>query len=313
MARISIISPAYNEEASIPKLLIALDQLVERNPNEDFQVVIVENGSTDGSLDLLRSAVEERQWLRVLRLTRNFDIEGAMLAGLDSINGDCCIFLNADLEDPPEMVDAFIREWHRGALHVVGLVQSRPSYSRTRRFLTRIFYSLASRVTGGVIARDISDFRLLDRLLYMELRKMREYNRLNRGLIGYVGGPVLSLPYQRKPRAGGASTFKVWGAIKWGLRQMMGFTVAPLRVITLLGTACCLVSIFGIGFYSLRAVTIGVPFPGFGSLVVVILAIGGLQFIALGVIAEYLAVSFLEIKQRPRYIIQESFTSQPMK
>lgn len=303
----SIIIPAFNEEGSIPQLLTQLDLLVSRNPQVRFQVVIVENGSVDDSLNLLRDAVGQRAWLQIVSLTRNFDIEGAMLAGLDLIDGDCCIFLNADLEDPPELIDQFLDEWRRGAIHVVGYVRERPNYSRFRNFMTRIFYSVADQVTAGAIAQNISDFRLVDKLLYEQLREMREFSRLNRGLIGYLGGPVVTIPFERRPRAGGESSFKIWSAVKWGFRHILGFTVAPLRMITSLGVLCCALAVLGIAYFATRAFTAGVPFPGFGSLMLVMLVIGGLQFIALGVIAEYLAIVFLELKGRPRYVVREKF------
>jgi len=305
MTKISIIVPAYNEEASIPALLEQLDGLVARHPSITFQTVIIENGSTDGSLTLLRDAIKTRNWITVFSLTRNFDIEGAMLAGLDAIDGDCCIFLNADLEDPPRLVDQFIDEWRAGAIHVVGLVSDRPNYSYLRNWMTKVFYAIAERMTNGAIARNVSDFRLIDRVLYQQLRKMREFSRLNRGLIGYLGGPVVRVPFNRDPRAGGKSSFRNWSAIKWGLRHILGFTVAPLRAITLLGIVCCLIAVTGAIYFSLRALTTGVPFPGFGSIMIVVLIIGGLQFIALGVIAEYLAILFLELKSRPRYVVRE--------
>lgn len=286
-------------------MLDELDALVSRNSKRQFQVVVVENGSVDSSLSLLRRATAGRSWLTVLCLTRNFDIEGAMLAGLDVIDGDCCIFFNADLEDPPSLIDQFIEAWEGGAIHVVGYVKHRPSYSMFRNMMTRIFYAMAMRITGGAIAKDISDFRLIDRVLYQQLRNMREYSRLNRGLIGYMGGPVVSIPFERNPRAGGKSTFKIWSAVKWGLRHILGFTVVPLRVITLLGLICCSAAMVGGGYFAFRAISTGVPFPGFGSIMVTGLAIGGLQFIALGVIAEYLAILFLELKQRPRYVVRE--------
>lgn len=302
---VSVVVPAFNEEECLPQLLTRLESVIRENHELVFQVIIVDNGSRDATRSILESASRTRPWLTVVRLARNFDIEGAMLAGMDRATGDCLVFLNADLEDPPELISEFLVRWLDGAPQVVGVVKERTGYSALRRWLSVRYYNLASVLSGGAIQRNVSDFRLLDRAVYEELRSLREFERLNRGLIGWLGYGADEVEYIRQPRAGGKSSFKILPAALWGLRHTLSFTVRPLRMIALVGFALSLLASLFILALAVNAFVAGVPFAGFGSIIGVMLLVGGLQFLFIGVLAEYLAMIFLESKRRPRYVVDK--------
>lgn len=303
---VSVVIPAFNEEACLPELLSRLDALAEGESGYRFDVLVVENGSQDRSREILEAATARYGWLRYMSLSRNFDIEGAMLAGLDNIDGDVCVLLNADLEDPPELISDFLRRWESGSVNVVGEVVGRPGYSRLRQWLSLRYYAVAARFTHGAIQRNISDFRLMDRRVYTPLRAMREFERLNRGLVGWLGFASDRVPYERAPRFAGKSNFRMAGAAMWGVRHIMGFTVTPLRVVSAIGVALFMLSLFAIVVSAIRFVFWGVPFSGFGTIIGAMLLLFGLNFILLGVFGEYLAVIFQELKARPRYVVDSA-------
>jgi polyisoprenyl-phosphate glycosyltransferase len=308
---ISIITPAYNEEACIPELLRRIEILMGAESAYDFQAIVIDNGSVDGTGDLLTAKARQVDWLEVVTLSRNFDIEGALLAGLDRARGDAVVFMNADLEDPPELVSTFLREWERGSLHVVGEVTRRASYSRVRQALSKAYYAISGRLTAGAIEPHVSDFRLIDRVVYENLRELRETQRINRGLIGWLGFPSVKVPYERPPRFAGESRFRIGGAILWGSRNILNFTVTPLRLVAGLGAVLFIVSLLALVVSAVQWVLFGVPFAGYGSVIGLILLLFGLQFIILGVFGEYLSIMFLEIKARPRYIVQSTVEGSP--
>jgi glycosyltransferase involved in cell wall biosynthesis len=301
--------PLYNERQTLPlfhaRLCAVLDSL-----GRECDVLYVDDGSTDGSAEWLRDLYREDARVSFLRLSRNFGKEAAMSAGLDHAQGAAVVLIDADLQDPPELLPQLIAEWEQGFDVVYALRESRDGESWLKRYTSTLFYRLMDRLSDVPIPRDTGDFRLLSRRAVDALAQLRERHRYMRGLYAWIGYPQKAVPYAREARAGGSSKWSYWRLWNLALEGITSFSAAPLKLATWLGTITSIAAFsYGI-FFLLRTVLLGNPVPGYPSLIIIVLFLGGVQLVCLGIIGEYLARTYNESKGRQLYFVQDYLCSE---
>lgn len=302
---INIVIPAYNEEECIPELVKRLNAVFSNEPNYRFKVIIIENGSSDSSWSVLKSIVLKDRRYQVVRLSRNFRMDGGLTAGLDFANGDACVLMTADLQDPPEFIHELIRKWEDGYENVFGVVSERKGTKFLRKFTTQLFYLLANFLSDGKIPRNVSDFRLVDRKVYEAVRNMRERNRFVRGLFSWAGFSGIGIPMIRAERYAGKSNAHSLKVLDLALKGIFAHSYKPLKIITLFGIFLSVTSIIAIVPLLYLWVFSGVPFAGFGTLVTLILLLTSFLFLTLGILGEYVGLIYEEVKERPNYLVSE--------
>lgn len=240
-------------------------------------------------------------------------MDGGLTAGLEYIKGDACVLMTADLQDPPELISSFLREWERGWENIFGIVVRRGGTGPIRRFNSKMFYLLANRLTDGRIPRNASDFRLVDRKVYETVKKMQERNRFVRGLFAWSGFKSKGVEMERPPRFGGVSNAHTFKVLDLAFKGIFAHSYKPLRLITVSGLFMSLISIVILIPLSVLWLTKGVPFAGFGSLMAVLLILNSVLFLMLGITGEYIGLIYEEVKGRPNFIVTETlgFEVQP--
>lgn len=306
MKSVSIIIPAYNESKCIPELTSRLAKVMDENSNYSWEVIIIENGSLDDTWQQLVKVCESDYRFKVIRLSRNFRMDGGLTAGLDFVSTDGCILMTADLQDPPEFIPRLLEKWEEGYENVYGVVSKRKGTNFVRRFNSKLFYKVAGSLTNGGIPENASDFRLVDRKVYEVVRMMTERNRFVRGLFAWVGFKSVGIPMVREPRFAGESNAHTFKVIELAFKGIFAHSYKPLRFISIFGML-----LFGVSFFALLCLTfiwfsVGVPFAGFGSIIAIILCGFGFQALLLGIVSEYLAMIYEEAKSRPNFIVSET-------
>lgn len=306
---VTILIPTYNEEDVLPLLYGRLLKLMDSLPQYNFEILFVNDGSTDQTLNLIKQMRQTDSRICYVNLSRNYGKEIAMIAGFDYIHGDCMINLDADLQDPPELIPQMLQYWEEGFDDIYAKRKSRKGDSLLKKITSWGYYRILQSMTNIDIKTDTGDFRLLDRRCVEAIRQLRETQRYSKGLYSWIGYSKKEILYDRPPRAAGKT--------KWNFRQLANlsidgitsFTTAPLRWATQVGI---LVSLLGF-IYMLVIITKtlinGVDMPGYASIMVVTLFLGGIQLIFLGIIGEYLGRAFYETKHRPLYFI-DSYNEQ---
>jgi glycosyltransferase involved in cell wall biosynthesis len=303
-ASLAVVVAAYNEEAALPllhpRLAAALDAL-----DLDARILYVDDGSRDRTWEVLQELAARDPRVELLRLSRNFGKELALTAGLDRVDADAVLVLDADGQDPPELLPEFVARWRAGADVVYGRRRSRAGESWLKRGSAHAFYRVINRLSATDIPADTGDFRLVSRRVLEALRGLRERQRFMKGLFSWVGYPQVELPYERGARIAGQSKFNYWRLWNFALEGITGFSTVPLRVATYVGLASAVLA-FGYGLWVMAKTLLwGDPVQGWPTLMVVILFLGGVQLVALGVIGEYLGRLYLESKQRPLYLVRD--------
>jgi dolichol-phosphate mannosyltransferase len=302
---ISIIIPAYNEEDCVDELFTRLKNIFETEPQYDFEVVIVENGSLDSTWAKLQNIAGQDSRFKILKLSRNFRMDGGLTAGLDYIKGDACVLMTADLQDPPELIPQFLRFWEQGYENIYGVITKREGTGLIRTMNSKLFYWLAGKLTDGRIPRNASDFRLVDKKVYIAVKEMTERNRFVRGLFAWAGFNSIGVPMERPPRFGGVSNAHTLKVLDLAFKGIFAHSYKPLRLITVFGfilSALSFVSILPLFFLWLF---VGVPFAGFGTLVGLFLLVFGIVSLMLGILSEYVGLIYEEVKARPNYVVSE--------
>ena len=299
---LSVVVPVFNEQDVLTefhrRLSAVLDGLAL-----DAEVVYVNDGSTDASMALLAALHERDPRVAVIDLSRNFGKEAAMSAGLDVADGDAVVLIDADLQDPPELIEQMLQTWREGYDVVLMRRRVRANESWLKKATSHAFYRVISRMGTIPIPEDVGDFRLLSRRAVAALRRLPERSRFMKGLFAWIGYPTRELLYDRDGRFAGDSKFNYWRLWNFALEGITSFSAAPLKSASYFGMAIALVA-FAYGlFIMLKTLLYGDPVQGFPTLVTVVLFLGGLQLVALGVIGEYLARMFVEVKQRPLYLV----------
>jgi len=302
---VSVIVPAFNEEGCIDELARRLKLVFSKNEKYDFEALIIENGSTDRTWEILKVINSEDPRFKVIRLARNFGMDGGITAGLNFAKSDAVVFMTADLQDPPELISEFIKKWEDGFENVYMQVSKRVGTGPIRTFNSKAFYWLAGKLTDNRIPKNVSDFRLLDRKVYEAVRGLDERNRFVRGLVAWVGFRSVGIEAERPERFGGESKAYSLGVIDLAFKGIFSHSYIPLKLITMTGVALSVISFASLLVWMIVWITAGVPFAGFGTIVsVIMLAFGTLTFM-LGIVAEYLGLIYEEVKGRPNFIVSE--------
>ncbi len=305
MKRISILVPVYNEEEVLPILIERLEDFVATHSEYEWEVLIVNDGSMDESLNLIRTQHKKDSRWRYLDLSRNFGKEIAMMAGFDYVSGDCVVIMDADLQDPPEVIDDMIAAWEDGYEDVYGTRQSRGKESWLRRNLTKTYYKILKRASNIPVLQNTGDFRLLDRICIDSLRNMRETQRYTKGLYCWIGYKKKEILFDRCDRVAGKTHWNLWKLFSYAIEGITSYTTVPLRFATIIGLVGSIISICLIIFYLIKTLIWGDPVQGFPTLITVLLFMGSLILFSLGVIGEYLGRIFNEVKRRPPYLLRE--------
>ena len=302
---ISLIIPAYNEEECVDELFNRLVKVFATEDKYNFEVIIVENGSIDSTWDKLQEIASKDSRFKILKLSRNFRMDGGLTAGLDFIKGDACVLMTADLQDPPELISEFLRYWEQGYENIYGVITKREGTGPIRTMNSKLFYWLAGKLTDGRIPRNASDFRLVDRKVYLAVRGMTERNRFVRGLFAWAGFNSIGVPMERPPRFGGVSNAHTLKVLDLAFKGIFAHSYKPLRLITVFGFVLSALSCISILPLFFLWVFVGVPFAGFGTVVGLFLLVFGIVSLMLGILSEYVGLIYEEVKSRPNYVVSE--------
>lgn len=303
-AKISILVPCYNEEAVLGRLYDRLSSVINKKQGYDFEFLFVNDGSTDGTLTIMQELRQRDSRVSYVDLSRNFGKEAAMMAGIDYLTGDAAIIMDADLQDSPELIPEMIGWWEKGYDDVSARRRSRAGESFFKKWSSHAFYRILQKLSDIPIQPDVGDFRLLDRQCLNALRMLRESQRYTKGMFSWIGFRKKEILFDRAPRAAGKTKWNYWKLVNLGIEGITSFTIAPLRIASLMG---CLLSIAAMAymlFIVVRTLIWGNPVAGYPSLIAVILFIGGVQLLFMGIMGEYLGRIFNESKGRPLYLVK---------
>jgi glycosyltransferase involved in cell wall biosynthesis len=303
---INVVVAAYNEEECVDELCARLAKVFDSELQYHFKAYIIENGSTDLTWEKLSRIVSGDSRFAAVKLARNFRMDGGLTAGLSLVDGDACVLMAADLQDPPEMIPTFIRQWESGWENVYGIVTKRTGTKLLRKVNSALFYRIAGYLTDGKIPKNASDFRLVDKKVYLAVREMHERNRFVRGLFGWVGFKSVGVPMIRPERHGGISNANTSVVLDLAFKGIFAHSHKPLRLITIIGLAISVLAFLAVPILAVIWLTLGVPFAGFGSLISVILLAFGVQIVLIGILSEYVGLIYEEVKGRPNFIVSES-------
>jgi polyisoprenyl-phosphate glycosyltransferase len=299
---LSVVVPAFNEAAGLEcfhrRLVHSLTGL------GSWEVVYVNDGSTDTTLQVIESLHCADDRVAVVSLTRNFGKETAVTAGLDHAVGDAVVVIDADLQDPPEVIVELLARWHAGFDMVYAKRRSRAGESVLKRGTARLFYQLMHHTGDLKIPQDTGDFRLMSRRVVEAVCQLREQHRFMKGLFAWVGYPTTFVLYDREPRCAGVSKWSYWKLWNLAIEGVTSFTVLPLKLATYVGLGVAMMSVIYAAVVIVKKLIIGNPVAGYPSLMTVVLFLGGVQLMFLGVIGEYIGRVFNETKQRPLYLVE---------
>lgn len=301
---LSVVVPAYNEADVLPRFHERLAAVLGALPLS-AEIVYVNDGSTDATHQVMRNLAERDGRIAIVELSRNFGKEIALTAGLDYARGDAVVVIDADLQDPPELIPELVRRWHEGYDVVYAKRIARDGESSFKKFTAYAFYRTIGRMSRVQIPRDTGDFRLLSRRAVQALAKLREQHRFMKGLFAWIGYPQVAVPYRREPRHAGETKWNYWRLWNFALEGITAFTTAPLRLATYLGLVTAIAAFVYAAIVVYKTLAFGDPVRGYPSLMVVVLFLGGVQLITIGIIGEYLGRMFDETKGRPLYLVQE--------
>lgn len=310
-AELSVVAPIYNEAENLRPLLDRLTPVLELCARS-FEIIFVDDGSTDNTLELLRKAHALDPRVRAIALSRNFGKEIAIAAGLDYASGAATIIMDADLQHPPEVIPSFVERWRQGYKNVYGQRVDRGADAPLRRLLTHRFYQLFDTLGEVRLPEDAGDFRLLDVTAVAALRTMREHARFSKGLYAWIGFKSIAVPFEVAPRTRGKSKFSYRRLTHFALDGLMSFTTMPLKIWAYVGLTTSMLALALAGVYVIRTLLFGVDVPGYASLIVSITFFGGIQLLSLGVLGEYIGRIFAEVKRRPLYLVEERVGVQPV-
>ncbi len=302
MKKVTLLIPCYNEEASLPDLYASLREVMDGQVQYDWEVLLIDDGSRDQSLRVMRRLRKEDPRVALISLSRNFGKENAMLAGFDHASGDCVVILDADLQHPPSLIPAMLKLWEEGAQDVYAR-RDMARESWLRRQMSRLYYKLLNRSTRFDVLENVGDFRLLDRRCVEALCQLRESQRYTKGMYVWIGFRKQEITYHEKQRTAGKSSFNFCRLANLAIDGLTSYTTAPLRLSTLTGLFSALMAILYMAYVFIKTLLVGEPVQGFPTIVILILFLGGVQLISLGIIGEYLGKVFIETKRRPVYLI----------
>lgn len=307
MKKITTIVPCYNEEEVLPLFYARMGEVSRALPEAEFEMLFVNDGSSDGTLALLRKFSAQDPRVRYVSFSRNFGKEAGILAGLRAATGDYVALLDADLQDPPEYLIDMFHTLEQGEYDCVNLYRTtRTGEGRVRSFLSNSFYKLMGRLSNTSMMPGARDYRMMTRQVVECILSMPEYNRFTKGIFGWVGFQTKWIGYENVERAAGRTKFSMRGLFRYSVDGITSFSATPLKFASFLGAICCLVSVLIALFFVIKTIIWGDPVAGFPTLACLILLLGGMQLLCIGVLGEYLAKSYMESKRRPLYFVKET-------
>jgi glycosyltransferase involved in cell wall biosynthesis len=302
---ITLLIPTYNEAPVLDKLFTRLTNLTNEVKDYDFEFLFVNDGSKDKTLEIIKGYAEKDPRVSYINLSRNFGKEIGMIAGLDHVQGDATVIIDADLQDPPELIPEMIKLWEEGYDDVYAKRISREGETWFKKFSSRMYYKTLQSLTRIPIQEDTGDFRLLDRRVVEALKEFRESQRNTKAMFSWVGFHKKEILYDRDPRAAGETKWNYFKLIELAIDGITSFTTAPLRISTFVGLFVSIIAFIYLIVVILQTILFGNSLAGYPSTLAVILFLGGVQLLSLGIIGEYIGRIFNETKQRPLYLIEE--------
>ncbi len=306
LQKLCVVIPGLNEAENLPVLYAELVQILGQS-DWALEIIFVDDGSTDTTLETCFQLNQKDPGFQYVSLSRNFGHQRALTAGLDMATGDAVVIMDADLQDPPEVVLQMIDLWKQGVDVVYGQRKSREGEGAFKKLTAKLFYRLLRLLSGTRIPEDTGDFRLMDHRVVVELRKLREQSRFIRGLVSWLGFEQRPVFYDRKPRHAGTTKYPLLRMIRFAWDGIATFSAMPLRIATVLGSLFSFLAFAMIVYYIIRKIFFNNDFiQGWASIMVAILGVGGVQLLVTGIVGEYLAKAFDELKERPLYVVRES-------
>lgn len=305
--KLAIVAPCYNEAAGLPEFVRRAKAVCVELACA-HEIVLVNDGSRDDTLQVAMGLAAKDPSIRVVNLLRNFGHQSAVTAGLDVADGDAFVLIDADLQDPPEIIVEMVQAWRDGADVAYGQRRTREGETRFKLFTAKIFYRLLRGLTRSPIPADTGDFRLMDRRVTDVLRSMRERHRFIRGMVSWVGGKQVAIQYDRKTRFAGETNYPLRKMLSFALDAITSFSIVPLRLVSYLAVVVILLAFLATGLvFVVKLISPHYFIPGYPSIVITIVFFGGVQLLALGIIGEYLGRMYESVKARPIYIIEQVY------
>ncbi|USU20775.1 glycosyltransferase family 2 protein [Paraburkholderia fungorum] len=304
---ISLVVPFYNEHQAIDRFFAAVVPILESIEDTRFEIVCVNDGSNDGTLDKLVAAAIQDKRVRVIDLTRNFGKEAALTAGIDEAVGDAVIPIDADLQDPPSLIPVMVEHWRAGAEVVAAKRTNRACDTFAKRTAAALYYRVHNALSEVKLPENVGDFRLIDRQVVNALRSLPERRRFMKGLFAWVGYRTVIVEYEREQRSAGHSKFSGWKLWNFALEGITSFSTVPLRSWTYIGLSIATLAFFYGGFIVGRTLWSGNPVPGYASTISLMLFMGGIELIGIGVVGEYVGRIYYESKKRPVYLVRRRY------
>jgi polyisoprenyl-phosphate glycosyltransferase len=303
--RFTIIAPIYNELENIPELYPRIRDVMKQL-GEPWELILVDDGSTDGSTEAIRKLAANDQRVRPVIFARNFGHQIAVSAGIDYSRGDAVVIIDADLQDPPEVIIDLIEKWREGYEVVYAVREEREGETWFKKTTASLFYRLIHAITNVDIPLDTGDFRLMDKKIVSVMKAMREKHRFLRGMSAWVGFKQVGVSYKRKPRYAGESKYPLKKMIQFALNAITGFSYFPLQLATYLGFIAAGLSVIAIPIVAILRLLTGTALEGQATTLIIVLFLGGVQLISLGIIGEYIGRIYDETKDRPLYVVAEA-------
>ena len=305
MKKISVLIPMYNEQEVLPALYERVSALINRIPEYDWEIIMVNDGSKDNTAAIAMQIHAKDKRFHFIDLSRNYGKEVAMMAGFNVVSGDCVVIMDADLQHPPEVIPAMIAEWEKGYDDVYGERISRGKEPWLRKKISLLYYHLLQKTTKTPILENVGDFRLLDRSCIEAIKQLRETHRYTKGLYCYIGFKKTKVPFEQADREVGQTKWNFFSLLGLAIEGLTSYTTMPLRLATIMGSCVSLGAILYLIYIIIKTLIVGEQVAGFPTLMVAILLLGGITLLSLGIIGEYVGRIFNETKNRPNYFIRE--------
>ena len=303
---LSIVAPCYNEKAVIDIFLEKMFYILQKL-ERSFEIVFVNDGSKDDTLEILKAKSQEYTEVRVLNLSRNFGKEAAMTAGIDAARGDVVVPIDVDLQDPPELILDFVKKYDEGYDVVVGKRADRTTDTTAKRVSAELFYKMHNKISDIEIPHNVGDYRLMSRRVVEELKKLPETQRFMKGIFAWLGFKTAVVEYKRESRVAGETSFNGWKLWNFALDGITSFSTAPIRVWLYIGMILAFISFLYGSWIILKTLIFGVDSPGYASMITVVLFLGGIQLMGIGILGEYIGRIYIESKNRPVYIVEDEY------
>lgn len=305
--KLSLVVPAYNEEEALPIFYREARKVEEQLPQVEIEYLFVDDGSVDGTMDVIRRLHEEDSRVHYVSFSRNFGKEAAIYAGLENAAGDYVAILDADLQDPPALLPEMLRIVTEEGYDCVGSRRvSRKGEPPIRSWFARMFYRIMNRISSADVVDGARDFQLMNRKVVSAILSMKEYNRFSKGIFGWVGFKKKWLEYENIERAAGETKWSFWKLLLYALDGIVAFSTMPLVIASVMGILFCVLAFAAIIFIIIRTLVFGDPTSGWPSMVCIIMLVSGVQLLCIGILGQYMAKTYLETKRRPLYLVEEA-------